>query len=125
MEDKKGSIIQFSFQQLSNIKRAFADSIGFQKKGEFHQPVKPEDEHKAMLNYNSINVVDVGLLKNQPIKSAEIPENSSLTNSIQQKIIELKNIFISNKEEEKDKQKDQDNNQKENKNKNYNDWQPM
>ena len=120
MEERKGSIIQLSFRLLDNIKRVFSDPVDFKQKGGYHEVVKTEDEYKSLPNYNSINIVDTKLLKDQPKNSTEIPKHSSLTDSIQEKITELKNIFMINKEENKEEDKTSNKN-----NQNNNTWKPM
>lgn len=94
----KGSIIKFSLQNLRNMKEALWDTRNFQKKQGFYENVPQSKEHMLLENFNSINVVDVRLLKNQPIETEEKPVHSSLADTIKERIVDLKNILTKSAE---------------------------
>lgn len=128
MSQKNGTFIQLSFDLINKSKQAMTDFLGLKKNSLFVEPVKREEEHELHENYNSFRVHDVSMLRNQPMKDTEFIPKTSVTDQIQEKIIELRNIFAVNKEAlEKEKESIIKNNKEneEKKHKNNNDWQPM
>lgn len=130
-EDKKGSLIQLSFNLLSNSKQALENCNSYNRGKIFKEVVPIEDEHKYKENYNSFAVHDTRMLKNQPTKSSEIPKHSSVASSVQDKIVELKNIFFPKALEEKEninqnnEQYNNSNIEEKSKDQSSEDWQPM